>query len=115
MRFHLDCMMCGRRRRVTFIQWVLGNPVFCPASEVSSCIATYRAMTEEPPEEEPDDPDLLPPEDLLVCERCRGSGEVFVRQDWYSGGLDFDTCTLCQGTGAALIALWDGKVWAVLP
>lgn len=113
MRFYLDCMMCGRRRRVSFVQWALGNPVFCPAEDVSGCIATYKAATEDPPEDEPEDPESLPPEDWLECESCHGTGEVFVRQDWQTGALDFEECRTCVGTGSAVVDFFDGKVWSL--
>lgn len=92
--------MCNRPVRVGLWRWLTEPVSFCPPSDLSGCLASFKAMTEEPPEPEPEDPDWGRPDDLWVCSGCRGSGEVPVRQDWETGALEFADCARCGGVGA---------------
>ena len=100
------CRMCNRPIKVTLWQWLTEPVTFCPGRDVSGCIATYKAMTEEPPEEPPfpDPQDEQPPDDLWTCPSCNGLGEVFVRKDWETGAWETEECHRCAGTGDLKVA-----------
>jgi hypothetical protein len=98
------CRMCGRPVKVTFVQWLMKDIVFCPPEDVSGCIGTFKVLIDEqPPDEDeppfPDPQDEQPPDDLWVCPSCEGKGEVFLRRDWETGAYETTECRPCRGTG----------------
>jgi hypothetical protein len=101
------CRMCNRQIRVTFFDWLTRPVMFCPPSDVSGCIATFKAATEEPPDEDEEpDPDSIPPDDINVCPRCEGDGALAIRRDWDTGAWEYDECSMCEGTGEVLAVMF---------
>jgi hypothetical protein len=101
------CRMCDRPVRVTFVQWLMKDVVFCPPEDVSGCIVTLKVALDSPPDEDeppfPDPQAETEPDDLWVCHVCDGKGEVFLRRDWETGAYETKPCPTCVGTGSLLV------------
>jgi len=54
-------------------------------------------VVEPPEEDEPPDPENLPPDDLHECPSCDGQGQV-VSRGW-DGAPVWRDCVVCEGTG----------------
>lgn len=100
MKFKITCRMCGRKVEVNGLWMAMTRAPFCPASDLSGCLATYKAMHEQPPVEEDLGEGDDVPIDIGVCSECKGHGEVPFRQDWSTGAIETERCPRCIGTGS---------------
>lgn len=92
------CVWCSRVvDGIPLWKRLIGGPVLCRGDE-DECALIGQRMREDGPEPEPEHPDRIPPEDLMVCGDCGGSGVLDFHTNPY-GGLGYDQCRACDGTG----------------